>query len=246
MVDSFYRRSDGVYLVRNWQYYGQSSHLESFSWANYALGAVTHVLTQNFKKNASVTPLGGHAADAIQSASATTTAYTWFDSAQQGTVTFRQSVNSAGASIGGTVARTTQHAYDASGTLTSATISDGRPRTVTYTSTVTGQTLRRSVADGNAANGDPHEIWYRFGGKQLGYTGNNGTLETDYATSIGNRMAVASGNGAFRNGATGGISHTAFDPSVSKINSYNQGASSGGYTVRAGETLGSIAANVWG
>ncbi len=37
-----------------------------------------------------------------------------------------------------------------------------------------------------------------------------------------------------------------FDPSVAQITSYNQGSSAGGYTVRAGETLSSIAASLWG
>jgi len=33
-------------------------------------------------------------------------------------------------------------------------------------------------------SGGPHEIWYRYGGRQLGYDGNNGNLDTDYLTSI--------------------------------------------------------------
>ncbi|MDP3458189.1 MAG: LysM domain-containing protein, partial [Hyphomonas sp.] len=247
LQDSFYRRSDGVYLVRNWQYYGQTSHLDSFSWANYALGSVTHVLTQNFKKDQAVTPLNGNIPlNSIQTASATTTDYAWYDGALQGTITYRESVNSSGESVGGTIARTSVHAYDTAGTLLSASISDGRSRTVTYTSTASGQVVRRSEADGNTSNGDPHEVWYRFGGKELGYTGNNGTLDTNYLASTANRMAIPSGTGAFRNGTTSGSAHVAFDPSLNRINSYSQGSASGGYQVRPGETLASIAANLWG
>jgi hypothetical protein len=59
-------------------------------------------------------------------------------------------------------------------------------------------------------------------------------------------MATSTGTGAFNNGSTTGVAYTAFDPSISRVNSYNQGSSAGGYTVRAGETLASIAANLWG
>ena len=247
LQDNFYKRSDGVYLTRNWHYYAQSNYLDAFNWTNYALGAVTHLLTQNFKKDAAVTPLSGSIpANSIQNASATTTTYDWYDSAAQKQIVFLENVNSQGGPLGGTVARTTTHTSDAAGILLSASIADGRPRTVTYTSTAAGQTVRRSEADNQPSNGDPHEVWYRFGGKELGYTGNNGTLETSYTASINNRMALSSGTGAFRNGAATGIAHTAFDPSLARVNSYNQGSSSGGYTVRAGETLGSIAANLWG
>lgn len=247
LQDSFYRRSDGVYLVRNWHYYGQDRYYDPFDPQKYALGAVTHLLTQNFNRDANVTPLDSNIPlNSISTASATTTSYLWFDGASQGHVEYRQSINTSGQSIGGTVARNTYHSYDGSGTLLSASIADGRPRTVTYTSTASGQTIRRSEADNQPSNGDPHEVWYRFGGKELGYTGNNGTLETSYAASISNRMAVSSGSGAFRNGASAGTSHVAFDPSLDKVNSYNQGSTSRGYTARAGETLGSVAANLWG
>ena len=43
-----------------------------------------------------------------------------------------------------------------------------------------------------------------------------------------------------RNAATGG--NWSWDP----INSYQQGSNGGSYTVRAGDTLGSIAAQLWG
>jgi hypothetical protein len=59
-------------------------------------------------------------------------------------------------------------------------------------------------------------------------------------------MATSAGTGAFRNGSTTSVAHTAFDPSIERMNSYTQGSASGGYQVRAGETLASIAANLWG
>jgi hypothetical protein len=84
------------------------------------------------------------------------------------------------------------------------------------------------------SNGDPHEIWYRFGGKQMGYTGNNGTLDTDYATSITNRTRTP-GNGAFRFGTTyGSRLRRLRSQSNEAITSYSQGVASGSYTARAG------------
>ena len=112
-----------------------------------------------------------------------------------------------------------------------------------------GQVIRRDESDNNATNGDPHEIWYRFDGREMGYTGNNTTLDTDYFTSIGNRMKTAPGTGqtgAFRFGTVTGGSHASFDPSVDPINSFEQGSSAGGYTARGGETLQQIAASLWG
>jgi hypothetical protein len=52
-----------------------------------------------------------------------------------------------------------------------------------------------------------------------GYTGNNGTRNTDYQSSITNRRAIATQNGAFRNRSTTGVSHSVFEASVDKINS---------------------------
>jgi len=53
-------------------------------------------------------------------------------------------------------------------------ISDGRPRTVTYRTDLSFQIIRRDEADNISTQGDPHEVWYRFAGKQMGYVGNNG------------------------------------------------------------------------
>lgn len=111
---------------------------------------------------------------------------------------------------------------------------------------MSGQAIRRDENDYTAATiGDPHEIYYRFGGKQLGYVGNNGTLDTSYAQSIAGRT-VTGGTGAFRNGSATSVAYADFDQSVAPINSYYQGASGGGYTVRAGDTLAGIAANLYG
>jgi LysM domain len=126
-------------------------------------------------------------------------------------------------------------------------VNDGRPRNVYYKTDLSGQVYKRDEVDTNAA-GDPHEIWYRFGGKEMGYIGNNGTSDVSFAQSIAARTAAPPTGtpGAFRNGSTGGASYGLFDSSLDKINSFSQGSGAGGYTARAGESLQSIAASLWG
>jgi hypothetical protein len=104
-----------------------------------------------------------------------------------------------------------------------------------------GQVIRRDEADSNynaTTGGDPHEVWYRFNGRQVAYSGNNGTLESDYAASIVNRgKTTVTGAGAFRWGANSGANVTDYDPGFDPINSYVQGSSGGAYTIRAGDTM---------
>lgn len=128
--------------------------------------------------------------------------------------------------------------------LKSVQINDGRPRTVTYRTDLFGQVIRRDEADANAG-GDPHEVWHRFAGRQIGYVSNNGAYDTGYVASIETRTAEQ-GTGAFRNGASYGSRVADFDQGVEAITSYYQGEAGGAYTVRAGDTLSSIAANIWG
>jgi hypothetical protein len=97
----------------------------------------------------------------------------------------------------------------------------------------------------HVAGGDPSEINYRFAGRQIGAVGNNGTLDTTYDASIASRTATP-GTGAFRNGAASGSAYADFDQSLSPITSFEQGSSAGFYSVRAGDTLASIAAALWG
>lgn len=192
---------------------------------SYALGAVVYVATQTIKN-------GVH-----QSWAETKNSYVWWDGAQQDHVTYTN------LSTPNVPANHTQYYYDSAGQLTSVNINDGRPRTVTFFNNIGGQALRRDET--NSTTGAPHEIWYRYDGRQLGYTGNNGTLETDYQTSISTRT-LTPGNGAFRFGQSYGSAYADFDQNYSAINSYAQGSAGGSYTARTGDTLSSIAANLWG
>jgi hypothetical protein len=141
---------------------------------NYALGAALSVTTTSKKNN-------GTATDSL-----TTNTYDKFDGSQA-TTTYKPNTTQA-------PINTTTFAYIMIGgqsQLVSAQINDGRNRSVSYTQDMSGQVLRRDEQDNVSTQGDPHEIWYRFGGKQMGYVGNNGTTDVDYAASIAQRTAAA-------------------------------------------------------
>jgi YD repeat-containing protein len=192
----------------------------------YALGAVTLTTTNNYKNGS------------FQNGTRTDNTYAWFDGAVQSTIQHTPNTSQSG------TVYITDYTYSSAGVLEQIHVRDGRERYVSITNDMNGQAIRRDESDFSSA-GEPHEVWYRFNGKQMGYTGNNGTLDTDYQTSIVNRTR-ASGTGAFRFGGTDPISHSDFDLSLDPINSYEQGGSGGSYTVRGGDTLGGIAAQLWG
>ncbi len=81
----------------------------------------------------------------------------------------------------------------------------------------------------------------------MGYVGNNGTLDTDYQTSIANRTRTPpSTPRPFRFGQSTPAAHADFALSLDAISSYGQGSSYGGYTARTGDALAGIAASLWG
>jgi YD repeat-containing protein len=203
-------------------YYGSGS--------GYDLGSLEHSVTTNKKDNV------------VKATVTTTDTYSWWNGPEQATI------NIVTDNVSGTDTNyTTTNSYTASGQLASASIADGRARTVTFVTNMAGEIIRRDEADGNGSAGDPHEIWYRYGGRQLGYVGNNGTLDTDYLTSIDNRMRTPPTNpNAFLFGSATAVSYADFSQALNPVNSYAQGSDAGSYTVRAGETLESIARNLWG
>ena len=68
-----------------------------------------------------------------------------------------------------------------------------------------------------------------------------------YAESIADRTTIPqTGNGAFRQGETNSSPVGDFHQGVDPLNSYAYGSKGGGYTVRAGDTLASIAKQLYG
>ena len=117
--------------------------------------------------------------------------------------------------------------------------------------------MQRDEAD-NQSGGDPRELHYYFDGIALGDIGNNGTSDVDYATSIAeHRAPVATGShaGAFNYGTVSNVlksnvnvstSYADFDQAYDPINGLTYQNTSSQYTVAAGDTLQSIAYQIWG
>lgn len=213
----------GTDIFRSINTYGYGSG------TSYALGQMVTISGDNYKNNV----------DADAKDTLVTNTYAWREGAVQSQITNNTDVSDNNPTY------YTYFDYDAAGRLTSASIQDGRPRSVTFRIDENGQIIRRDEADNNTTNGDPHEVWYRFGGRQMGYVGNNGTADTDYATSITSRQATQ-GTGAFRGGATTASTYADFGQAYDPINSYSQGSAGGSYTVKTGDTLQSIAQAIWG
>ncbi len=169
----------------------------------YALGSALSVSTINYKNNNNA-----QAPDTL-----TTNSYAWWDGAVQSQIAHKPNTAQA-------TTYYTSFSYNGLGQLIAAYVGDGRPRNVTFRLNAEGQIIRRDEADNSYANGDPHEVWYRFNGRQLGYTGNNGTSDVSIAASISERgQAAPTGTpGAFRGGATYGASYADFANSYDPIN----------------------------
>ncbi|WP_448661573.1 GH-E family nuclease [Sphingomonas sp. CJ20] len=198
--------------------------------SNYALGSVLSVSTVNYRNYNN-----GDAPDTL-----TTNSYAWWDGAVQSQIAHKPNTSQS-------TTYYTSFYYNGLGQLSSLYVGDARSRTVSFKLNGEGQIIRRDEQDYNWSNGDPHEIWYRFNGRQLGYVGNNGTNDVSTAQSISERQTVSPTTpGAFRNGASYGSSYAEFANSYDPINSYSQGSSSGSYTVRAGDTLQGIALSIYG
>ncbi len=217
------KKNDG-YTYQSYTYYDYGYG------TNYALGAAISVSTTNYRNNNNA-----NAPDTL-----TTNSYAWWDGAVQSQIAHKPNTSQS------TTYYTTFY-RNALGQLTSLYVGDFRARSVSFRLNAEGQIIRRDEQDNNWSNGDPHEIWYRFNGRQLGYVGNNGTSDVSAATSIAERQQTSPTTpGAFRNGATYGASYADFANSYDPINSYSQGSAGGTYTVQAGDTLQSIAQAVWG
>ncbi|WP_019962477.1 RHS repeat domain-containing protein, partial [Woodsholea maritima] len=204
------RQDNKVNTSRASLYYGANG--------NEALGSVLRNTTRHEVDNQ------------FQSTNTTSYEYDWYSNAVQKAITVSSSVSSRNGV-------TTQSYINVGGQawLTKANVTGGRARHINYTLDMSGQVIARDE-NNHTSTGEPHERWYRFGDKQMGYIGNNGNTDFSYAQSIDERAKKA-GDGDFRNGAKTGSSFADFDQGLSPINSYNQGSGGGVYTVQNGDTL---------
>ena len=94
--------------------------------------------------------------------SSTTNSYIWYDGALQSSISYKPNTSQS-------TTWTTSFGYDALGRLGSAYIADGKPHSVTFTNDELGQIIRRDETQVTGQTGAPHEVWYRYGGQQLGW-----------------------------------------------------------------------------
>jgi LysM repeat protein len=129
---------------------------------------------------------------------------------------------------------------NAQGNLWSVSINDGTPRTLTYVTNIAGE-----IVDSINSKG-PVSLYYFFDGTEEGVDTNDGTQNATYAQSIA-QQTTAPGSGFFVNGSTSASPYAAFGTQLESVNGFgNQTQTSPSYTVEAGDTLFSIAQELWG
>lgn len=198
-------------------------------------GLLFYSETKNWKNGGGATGYGTDA-DKDYADSYTSQGYLWRDGAVQSVV---QLVNRDGTS-------SSFYRYGDDGALAQVEITGGsRPRKINYATSLQGQVLVRDEVDTDYDHASPHSRTYMFGGRQMGMVGNDGTGNVDYATSIAERTETP-GTGPFRGGATSGTVHADFDANFTALNGGTASAGASSYVASAGETLQSIAAQLWG
>ncbi len=203
--------TSGMTIVSDTWSYVTTNAYGTVGTTGYALGQVVSASTV-VSKNGS---------DSAAPDTSTTNSYAWYAGAALSGISFKPDV-----SLSATT--TTANTLSASGVLTSSAITDSRARTVTFATDALGQVMRRDEADGNSGAGDPHQIWYRFAGRQLAMVSNDYAYDTSsYQDSVADRLPVA-GTAAFHNGQSYGGSFAQFGEAFVPITSYAQGSGGGG------------------
>ncbi|KPL66749.1 hypothetical protein SZ64_00705 [Erythrobacter sp. SG61-1L] len=194
---------------------------------SYALGTVISFISTN-----NVT---GQSAKT----STTTNTFEWWDGAVQKTIHYVEGSNDW----------TTTFNYNGLGQLINAHIADDQVRDVYFTLDEVGQIIRRDETKPSnapsAQTGSPHELWYRLGDREIGYVGNNGGTNPTLLTSLSQQQTVGD-TGTFRSGSTKAQSSIGFAQALDPINLHEQGSLGGSWTVKAGDTLQSIAQKLYG
>ncbi|MFZ2032019.1 MAG: DUF6531 domain-containing protein, partial [Vitreimonas sp.] len=138
---------------------------------SYALGAPLTITTVNYENGVQ------------KKTTQSTNTYAWWGGAVSSLISYKPDTSQS-------TTWTSTYNYTQVGgqaRLDSVTIADGRPRTVSYRTDLSFQVIRRDESDNVGSQGDPHEIWYRFGGRQIGYVGNNGTANISDTDSVKER-----------------------------------------------------------
>ncbi|KWO45612.1 hypothetical protein WT97_10815 [Burkholderia sp. MSMB1459WGS] len=190
--------------------------------------------------------------DASETRTTSTYAYEWWDSAKQSRVT----VQASNPNAPGWRPATSYFNYDANGNLKS-TYDDGgndpgKARAFQYWTDLRGQVQRRDELTGvtvgtdgriSGAAGDRKHNYYYLNGNRVGNQGNDGIDQIDYMQELAGKLGKGNEN-QYR--VFTPISAADFDENYMAINGTYPAASAGQWTVRAGDTLKSVASALWG
>jgi LysM repeat protein len=158
--------------------------------------------------------------------------YWWWDTAVMQAVQYMPNCSTTYA---------TTYNYDPRNFLTDVYIQDGAPRHIYYQQDLNGQTLTLDTSISNS----PHTRYIEFNGVQRGEVTNNGTTDVDYIASIADNTTKP-GTGYFLNGSTSATPYADFSANYVPVNGLSVNSTSSLYTVQAGDTLQSIALQIWG
>ncbi|WP_175875910.1 LysM peptidoglycan-binding domain-containing protein [Burkholderia sp. BCC0097] len=190
--------------------------------------------------------------DASETRTTSTYAYELWDSAKQSRVT----VQASNPNAPGWKPATSYFNYDANGNLKS-TYDDGgndpgKARAFQYWTDLRGQVQRRDELTGvnvdangqiTGAAGDRKHNYYYLNGNRVGNQGNDGIDQIDYMQELAGKLGKGNEN-QYR--VFTPISAADFDENYMAINGTYPAASAGQWTVRAGDTLKSVASALWG
>ena len=150
--------------------------------------------------------------------------YNWTTEALQSQINY---ANSSGTSY-------TYLTYGASNNLTSVSVGGSPSSTVSYVTNANGQIMDRTSSGGSTVAAE----YFFLNGHQIGQVGNSGPDQQNYATTIANEATPPSGPPS---AASADIGNT-----YTELGGQAPAPDAGSYTVQAGDTLQSIAQNMYG
>ena len=219
-----------------------SPAIESANAVGQSTGSILYYSETKNWLNGSASPVygaGGYnysAADRAYADSYTSYAYAFYEAEVQASVTLLNRDGSA----------TSAFAYDGLGRLANVSVGGPRAHTLNYVNDINGQVLSRTVS-GGPGSVKPTQHYHYYNGIMLGSNGNNGNDRPDMANALAERSAASPTTpGLFRNGASGPTPYADFDQAYDAVSPETLGQSPSTYTVRSGDSLESIAAQIWG
>ncbi|WP_158253798.1 LysM peptidoglycan-binding domain-containing protein [Chromobacterium alticapitis] len=172
---------------------------------------------------------------------ATSFDYEWWDEAKQSTIT-TQATN---ANAPGWKPGVSHLSYDANGHLKEVIDDKDDPvnghRHLRYITDAQGVVVRREEIDQQSTY--KKQDYYYVDGKQVGAVGNDGPVRGDFAQALA-QAKLGSDKDQYRFGKA--VSSADFDQNYEPIGPNNPAQAPGSVTVRAGDSLQSLAGNLWG